>query len=437
LRKDIMGKGTVLVGAQWGDEGKGKVVDILTKDVQYIVRYQGGNNAGHTVVIGENTYVLHLIPSGILHKGKICVIGHGVVIDPKALIEEIELLRAQGIVVDSRLKISDKAHVIFPYHRKIDEFREARRKKEKIGTTKKGIGPCYADKVSRVGIRIADLFDEEYFRNRLEINIEEKNRTLKDLSGFKDFSVNDIFNEYVEYAGVLEEFVCDTTPLLNEALKKGESILFEGAQGTFLDVDCGTYPYVTSSNSTAGGACTGTGVGPSRIDEILGVVKAYTTRVGEGPFPTEFGPELMEKIREKGGEFGATTGRPRRCGWFDSVLVKNSVIINGMDKVVITKLDVLDELKTIKICTAYKYKDKLYDTIPGEPGFLNKCEPVYEEHPGWEKDTSQITSYEKLPENARKYLDRIKELIGAEIMLVSVGKSRRQTLMYKTSAGCS
>ncbi|MFH1665292.1 MAG: adenylosuccinate synthase [Candidatus Omnitrophota bacterium] len=426
-----MGKVTVLVGAQWGDEGKGKVIDVLTEDVQFVVRYQGGNNAGHTVVIGETKYVLHLIPSGILHEGKTCVIGHGVVVDPKALIEEIEMLKSRGIGVDGRLKISDKAHIIFPYHRKVDEFRETVRKKGRIGTTKKGIGPCYADKVARVGIRMADLYDETYFRNRLKDNIEEKNRLMEGAAGFTGFPLDAIFDEYRGYAELLKEYVCDTTFLLNEALKRGESILFEGAQGTFLDVDYGTYPYVTSSNSTAGGACTGAGVGPSRIDRVVGVVKAYTTRVGEGPFPTEFGPDLMETIRKKGGEFGATTGRARRCGWFDSVLVKNSVDINGIDQVVITKLDVLDELKKIKICVAYRYKGKLYYNIPGDPRFLDNCEPVYEEYPGWEKDTSRITSYEDLPGNARKYLDRIKHLIGTDIMLVSVGKSRQQTLTYK------
>ena len=425
-----MGQVTVLVGAQWGDEGKGKVIDILTEDVQYIARYQGGNNAGHTVVIGESKYVLHLIPSGILHEGKICIIGHGVVVDPKALIDEIELLKEQGIDCTGRLKVSDKAHVIMPYHKKIDELREARLESGKIGTTKKGIGPCYGDKVSRVGIRMADLYDEAYFRERLEANIKEKNPVIID-QGEEGFSTEEILAEYIEYAKFLKDYVCDTIHLLNEALKRGESILFEGAQGTFLDVDYGTYPYVTSSNSTAGGACTGAGIGPSRIDQVLGVVKAYTTRVGEGPFPTEFGPDLMEEIRQKGGEFGATTGRARRCGWFDSVLVRNSVMINGMDNVVITKIDVLDELKTIKICTAYRYKGKTYENLPGEPGFLEGCEPVYEEHPGWEQDTSQVTAYEELPDNARKYLERIKELIGAGIMLVSVGKSRKQTLIYR------
>ncbi len=426
-----MGKVTVLVGAQWGDEGKGKVIDILTEDVQYVVRYQGGNNAGHTVVIGEEKYVLHLIPSGILHEKKVCIIGHGVVIDPNALIEEIALLKSKGISVDNRLKISDRAHVIFPYHCKLDELREVK-KKGRIGTTKKGIGPCYADKVARIGIRMADLYDEKYFKDRLKHIIDEKNTVVKHLYGSEGFSLDEIFSEYVGYAAQLREYVCDTNEMLHEALKKGESILFEGAQGTYLDVDYGTYPYVTSSNSTAGGACTGGGIGPSRIDMVLGVVKAYTTRVGEGPFPTEFGPELMEKIRQKGGEFGATTGRARRCGWFDSVLVKNSVEINGIDKVAITKLDVLDELKTIKICTAYRYKGKLYQSIPGDPSFLEKCEPVYEEHPGWERDTSKITSYEDLPENARRYLARIRELIGTEIMLVSVGKSRKQTFIYKS-----
>ncbi|MBD3380269.1 MAG: adenylosuccinate synthase [Candidatus Omnitrophica bacterium] len=421
---------TVLVGAQWGDEGKGKVIDILTRDVQYVVRYQGGNNAGHTVVIGENKYVLHLIPSGILHEGKICVIGHGVVVDPKALINEIEILKQQGIQTAGRLKISDKAHIIFPYHKRIDELRESKRKKGKIGTTKKGIGPCYGDKVSRIGIRMGELYDPDFFRTRLEDNIEEKNPMLKE-GGFEEFDAKSIYREYLEYADLLKEYICDTTKLLNEALERGDSILFEGAQGTYLDVDYGTYPYVTSSNSTAGGACTGGGVGPSRIDRVVGVVKAYTTRVGEGPFPTEFGEDLMDRIREKGGEFGATTGRARRCGWFDSVLVRQSVAINGIDQVAITKIDVLDELESIKICTGYRYKGKIYNNIPGDPNFLEECEPVYEEHPGWKEDTSEKTSYADLPENARKYLARIEELIGTDIMLVSVGKSRKQTFSYK------
>ncbi|MBD3296453.1 MAG: adenylosuccinate synthase [Candidatus Omnitrophica bacterium] len=424
-----MGKVTVLVGAQWGDEGKGKVIDILTEEVQYIVRYQGGNNAGHTVVIDDDKYVLHLIPSGILHKGKICVIGHGVVVDPKALIDEIELLKDQGIDCKGRFKISDKAHVILPYHIKVDELRESMRKRGRIGTTKKGIGPCYADKVSRVGIRMADLYDREYFLERLQRNLEEKNPVIREY-GLKEVELDEVAEMYFGYAEYLKEFICDSTYTLNQALKKGESILFEGAQGTFLDVDYGTFPYVTSSNATAGGACTGGGIGPSRIDRVIGVVKAYTTRVGEGPFPTEFGPELMDRIRRKGGEFGATTGRARRCGWFDSVLVRNSVSINGIDHVAITKLDVLDELSTIKICTAYEYKGRQYTNIPGDPRFLDECVPIYEELPGWQQDTSGITDTGQLPENARRYLDRIKEIIGTDILLVSVGKSRAQTLTY-------
>jgi adenylosuccinate synthase len=425
-----MGEVTVLVGAQWGDEGKGKVIDILTEKVDYVARYQGGNNAGHTVVIDNDKYVLHLIPSGILHEGKVCVIGHGVVVDPKALIEEIELLKSKGINFEGRLKLSDRAHLIMPYHRKLDELREVR-KKGRIGTTKKGIGPCYADKVSRLGIRVGDLYDKDHFRARLAMNIEEKNNILKDTYNENGFSADEIYKEYLEHAGYLEKYVCDAIALLNEALKKGASILFEGAQGTFLDVDYGTYPFVTSSNATAGGACTGAGIGPSKIDRVLGVVKAYTTRVGEGPFPTEFGPDLMEKIRQKGGEFGSTTGRARRCGWFDSVLVKNSVDINGIDSVIITKLDVLDELKSIDICVAYRYKGKTYTSIPGHPDFLEKCEPVYEAHPGWQKDTQDVTSYDELPANAKGYIARIKELIGTDIMLISVGKSRKQTFTCK------
>ncbi|KJJ84371.1 adenylosuccinate synthetase [Candidatus Omnitrophus magneticus] len=427
-RMSKKGKVTVLVGAQWGDEGKGKLIDILTENVDYVARFQGGNNAGHTVVIEQDKYVLHLIPSGILHAGKICVIGNGVVIDPKALIEEIEFLKEKGIDVEHRLKISEKAHVIFPYHRKLDELREVKQK-GRIGTTKKGIGPCYADKVSRVGIRVADLFDKEYFKTRLEANIAEKNVILKNLYASEGFSVEEIFNEYLKYAEYFRKYVCDTITLLNNAIREGKSVLCEGAQGTYLDVDYGTYPFVTSSNATAGGACIGAGVGPSRIDEVLGVVKAYTTRVGEGPFPTMFNDELMEKIREKGAEFGSTTGRARRCGWFDAVLVRNAVIINGIDKVIITKLDVLDELATIKVCVSYRYKGEIYTTIPGIPGFLEQCEPMYEELSGWQRDTSKIQQYNDLPVNARKYVSRLRELIDTEIMIVSVGKSRKQTLI--------
>ena len=418
----------IVIGAQWGDEGKGKVIDILAKNSDFIARYQGGNNAGHTVVIGSEKFILHLIPSGILHKKKMCVIGNGVVIDPKALIKEIDMLESKDIGVKGRLFVSENAHVIFPYHRKIDELKELKKGKTKIGTTKKGIGPCYADKVSRLGIRMVDLFDEKIFKNKLRANLEEKNKILKTLYDFEGFSFDRIYSDYMSYAAKLESFVCDTTELLNTAIKKKKSILFEGAQGTLLDVDYGTYPFVTSSNSTAGGACTGTGIGPTKINKVIGVVKAYTTRVGEGPFPTEFDPEMMEKIRTKGGEFGATTGRPRRCGWFDACLVKHSVAVNGISEIVVTKLDVLDELKTIKICTSYRLKGKTYETFSGGITSLKNCEVVYESIPGWECDTTRITSFGKLPRNAKNYLKRIQKILDTKIVLVSVGSDRKQTI---------
>ncbi|MFA5499961.1 MAG: adenylosuccinate synthase, partial [Candidatus Omnitrophota bacterium] len=327
-----MAKNIAIIGAQWGDEGKGKVIDIYARNADYIARYQGGNNAGHTVVIGKESFILHLIPSGILHKGKICVIGNGVVVDPKALLEEIQMLESKGITIDSRLMVSKDAHIIFPYHRKLDELREA--KKKNIGTTKKGIGPCYADKVARLGIRFVDLLNDEVFRDKLKTNLDEKNAMLSKIYNVEGYSFEKLYSEYIGYAERLKKYICDTAVALNSAIKARKKVLFEGAQGTLLDVDHGTYPYVTSSNSTAGGASTGTGVGPTKIDKVIGVVKAYTTRVGEGPFPTEFQDELMCKIREKGKEFGATTGRPRRCGWFDSVIVKHAVMVNGIDEIV-------------------------------------------------------------------------------------------------------
>ena len=418
----------VVVGAQWGDEGKGKVIDILAKDFVYIVRYQGGNNAGHTVVIGDDKFILHLIPSGILHKEKACVIGNGVVVDPKALIEEIEKLESKGISVKGRLFVSENAHVIFPYHRVIDELKEIKKGKSKIGTTKKGIGPCYADKVSRSGIRIIDLLNDNIFKRKLKINIEEKNKILKILYDFKGFSFDEIYRDYALFREKIKEFVCDSALLLNNAIEKRQSVLFEGAQGTMLDIDYGTYPFVTSSSATSGGACTGAGVGPSKIDKVVGVVKAYTTRVGEGPFPTEFSPDMMEKIRIKGGEFGATTGRPRRCGWFDACLVRRSIMVNGMSEIVVTKLDVLDELKKIKICTGYKYKDKIYDLLTGDMDMLNNCVPVYEEVDGWAEDTTGVTSYWKLPKNAKSYLKNIQKILKTKIVLISVGSDRKQTI---------
>ncbi len=416
---------TVIVGAQWGDEGKGKVIDIYAKKADIVARYQGGNNAGHTVVIGEDSFVLHLIPSGILHKGKICVIGNGVVVDPKALLEEIATLELKGIKIGGRLRISRDAHVIFPYHRKLDELREA--KKKKIGTTKKGIGPCYADKVARLGIRFVDLLNDKVFKDKLNENLEEKNPIFSKIYNVEGYSFDKLYEEYSGYARRIKKYICNTTVFLNEAIGKRKRVLFEGAQGTLLDVDHGTYPFVTSSNSTSGGASTGTGVGPNKMDKVVGVVKAYTTRVGEGPFPVEFSGDLMERIRTKGKEFGATTGRPRRCGWFDSVIVKHSVMVNGIDEIVVTKLDVLDDLDTLKICTAYKHGGRIYKNFPSDIEVLNNCEPMYEELPGWKRDTTGITAYSKLPKNAKAYLKRIQKLLSAKIVLISVGSDRKQT----------
>ncbi|MFH0772513.1 MAG: adenylosuccinate synthase [Candidatus Omnitrophota bacterium] len=414
---------TVVVGAQWGDEGKGKIIDIMARDADYIVRYQGGNNAGHTVVIGNDEFILHLIPSGILHKGKICVIGNGVVVDPAALIDEIKTLRSKGIYVENNLKVSDQVHLIFPYHREMDKLNE---RKKKIGTTGKGIGPCYADKIARCGIRLADLLDDEVFRKKLKENISAKNELLKKMYNHEGFSFNEIYDNFSEYRKSMAKFACNSTKILNEAVKNKKKLLLEGAQGTLLDVDHGTYPYVTSSNATAGGACTGTGLGPSKIDKVIGVVKAYTTRVGEGPFPSEFEPELMEEIRNKGKEYGATTGRPRRCGWFDSLIVRHSALVNSLDSIVVTKLDVLDELKIIKIAVAYKYKKKIYKDFPANIEMLWDVEPVYEKLPGWGEDTSGVVSFSGLPTNAKRYLRRVEQLIGVKIELVSVGSRREQ-----------
>ncbi|MFH1867383.1 MAG: adenylosuccinate synthase [Candidatus Omnitrophota bacterium] len=419
---------TVVIGAQWGDEGKGKIIDILSRKSDYIVRYQGGNNAGHTVVINDEKFVLHLVPSGILHKGKICVIGNGVVVNPKALIDELDGLKKKGISVGSNLLISEQAHLIFPYHWVIDELREKSKGKDKIGTTKRGIGPCYTDKVSRCGIRIADLMDTEIFRRKLKENLKEKNAILRNVYGFKGFSFNELFRIYNGYRDEIKKYVADTTLIVNGALDNNKSVLFEGAQGTLLDVDFGTYPYVTSSNSTAGGACIGTGVSPARIGKVIGVVKAYTTRVGEGPLPTEFSSKLMDIIRKKGMEFGATTGRPRRCGWFDAIIVKHSVLVNGIKEIVVTKLDVLDSLEKIKICTGYRYKGKRYNTFPANIEMLFCVIPEYEECPGWMRDTSNITNYKKLPKNAKAYLKRLSDIVNTRISMVSVGSDRKQTL---------
>lgn len=418
---------TVIVGTQWGDEGKGKVIDILSERADFIVRYQGGSNAGHTVVVKTREYIFHLIPSGILHKEKVCCIGNGVVIDPAVLIKEIRGLSSAGISIDSRLKISSLAHIILPYHKILDQLREKKRM-HKIGTTGRGIGPCYADKISRCGVRMIDLLNPPVFRDKLKGNLKEKNEIFKKVYGHAGFNFNKICKEYLAYGNILSKYTCDTRLLLNKAIKDKKDILFEGAQGTFLDIDFGTYPFVTSSSAIAGGACIGTGVSPLAIDKIVGVAKAYTTRVGEGPFPTEFLPRFAKFIRDKGDEFGATTGRPRRCGWFDSIMVKEAVLLNGISELAIMKLDVLDGLKSIKICTAYKYKGKLFKEFPYDLEALNKARPVYREMPGWGKAINKTRCYRDLPINARDYLLRLQDTLNTKIFLVSVGSSREETI---------
>ncbi|MCK4883113.1 MAG: adenylosuccinate synthase [Candidatus Omnitrophica bacterium] len=419
----------VVMGAQWGDEGKGKLIDIISMDMDVTVRYQGGNNAGHTVVVGDKEYVFHLLPSAILHKGKVCVIGNGVVVDPLALLEEIKALEKRGLNVTSkRLKISDRCHVVMPYHRVLDGLRETKRK-NKIGTTGRGIGPCYADKVTRCGIRMVDLLNPRVLRAKLEDNLREKNEVFQKVFNHKAYSFDGVYKEYLAYGKKLSPYICDTMLYLNRAIDKKKSILFEGAQGTFLDIDFGTYPFVTSSNSIVGGVCVGSGIAPTKIDKAIACVKAYTTRVGEGPFPTEFSTRLMEEIRTKGNEFGATTGRPRRCGWFDSVLVRYAVIVNGISDLAIMKLDVLDDLKKIKICTGYRYRGKVYKDFPTDFEVLSKAKPIYEEMDGWMSPTSGIRSYQKLPRNARNYIERLERLLKVGVKYISIGTKRDQIIV--------
>lgn len=422
---------TVVVGAQWGDEGKGKIIDILSKDVDWVVRYQGGNNAGHTVVKACGEFVLHLIPSGIFHPRVRCVIGNGVVVDPEALLEEVRGLERQHFSVKGRLFVSDRAHLILPYHKTVDRLREDKKGFTKIGTTGRGIGPSYGDKVLRCGIRVADLYDPAVFRDKLKRTLSEKNKIFRKIYGFKGFAFDKIYRDYLRYAKFMKPYVCDTAVLLGQAVRQKKNILFEGAQGTLLDVDHGTYPFVTSSYVTAGGASVGTGVPPNTIDKVIGVVKAYTTRVGEGPFPTEFGASLMHEIRKKGKEFGATTGRPRRCGWFDAVLVRYACMINGINEIAVTKLDVLDDLKEVKICIGYNHRGKRYDSFPASLSAQWEAVPVYETHPGWRCDTSGARRLTDLPANAVKYLKRLSHLAQAPITLLSVGSHEDQTLRMR------
>jgi len=420
----------VVVGSQWGDEGKGKITDLLSEEADIITRYQGGCNAGHTVVKGDEQYIFHLIPSGILHQGVKCLIGNGVVIDPQSLLQEIENLKKKNIEIDDNLFIDFKAHVVFPYHKTLDEIKETKRGKDKIGTTKRGIGPAYADKITRTGIRMIDMIDGKSLSKKLETNLNEKNDIFEKLYGLKisNQEKKDILKKYREYGKLLKKYVIDVSLYLNQAINEDKKILFEGAQGTLLDIDHGTFPYVTSSSPIAGGACIGTGVGPTKIDRVMGITKAYTTRVGRGPFPTEMQGELEEYTRQKGGEFGATTGRPRRCGWFDAVLVNYAVRINGMDSMVLTKIDVLSDFDKIKICTSYKYNGETIKEFPVNLEILENCIPVYEEMEGWKGDISQITKYEDLPQQLKAYIRRIGELVRTKVVIISVGPKRSQTI---------
>ena len=417
---------TILVGAQWGDEGKGKIIDFLTEEADIVVRSQGGNNAGHTVIIGGKKFTLHLIPSGILRSGKACVIGNGVVVDPIDLIRELMGLQKQGVTIGDNLLISDCAHVVFPYHRMLDECRERAKGDKKIGTTKRGIGPCYGDKVERTGLRMGDLVHPKTFSEKLQAKVEENNKILEAF-GEKPIDFLEVRKAYLAAARKLAPYITNTVVYLHEAIKGGRNILFEGAQGTFLDLDHGTYPYVTSSNTTAGGACTGTGVPPHRIDRVIGVMKAYTTRVGEGPFPTE-NQEISDMLHAMGREFGSTTGRPRRCGWFDSVATRYSSMINGIDELAVTNLDGLDHVEKIKVCVAYKLGRKTLTVPPSDLRELKRCVPVVIDLPGWKTSTAQARTFGELPSKARNYLKKIASLTGPKLSIVSVGADREQTI---------
>ena len=417
---------TILVGAQWGDEGKGKIIDVLTSKADVIVRSQGGNNAGHTIVHGGATYILHLIPSGILRRGKVCVIGNGVVVDPIALVAEIGQLRGLGVKIGKNLLVSNCAHLVMPYHRLLDEQRELRKGRAKIGTTKRGIGPAYGDKAARTGLRVSDLMQPILFAKKLQAKIRENNSILQAL-GAKPINYREVHEAYLAAGEKLCPFVTNTVVYLHRALEQGKEILFEGAQGTFLDIDHGTYPYVTSSNTTAGGACTGTGVPPHRMDQVVGVMKAYTTRVGEGPLPTE-DRRLAQRLHSLGREFGATTGRARRCGWFDSVATRYATMINGLDELAITNLDGLDDVDPIRICVGYRLNGKRLDVPPCDAVQLDNCEPIYEEMPGWKQSTTSAKKLSQLPLSARNYVKRLGQLTGANISIVSVGPTRAQTI---------
>ncbi|NFG23896.1 adenylosuccinate synthase [Clostridium botulinum] len=419
----------IVLGAQWGDEGKGKMTDYLAEEAEVVVRFQGGNNAGHTVEVGDKQYKLHLIPSGILYDDKLNVIGNGVVVDPKALFEEINYLEGVGVkVTPEKLIISDRAQLIMPYHKTLDVLKEKARGKNDIGTTGKGIGPCYTDKFERCGIRVCDLMHEDVFKEKLEENIRMKNDYITKVLGGEPLSFSEILNEYLEFAKKLRPFVQDTSVKVYDKIKENKTVLFEGAQGMLLDIDYGTYPYVTSSNTTAGGVCSGIGVGPNMVTNAVGITKAYTTRVGKGPFPTELIDETGDWIREKGHEYGVTTGRSRRCGWLDLVIVKTAARVSGLTSLAVTKIDTLAGLEKLKVCVGYKFDGKVIDYFPASLEDLAKCEPVYEDFDGWDDSVAEARTYEELPENAKKYLNRIAEFTDTKISIIGVGPKREQTI---------
>ncbi len=419
----------VVLGAQWGDEGKGKIIDFLAEGAGVVVRYQGGNNAGHTVVIDGKKFALRMVPSGILHKGKKCIIGNGLVIDPKSLLEELAYLRKNGIKVGKNLLVSENTHVIFPYHNLLDTLSESKSKKGKIGTTSRGIGPAYMDKIGRTGIRMADLLNKRVLKEKLEKNLEFKNYILTRYYKVKPFNKSKLLREYTAYGQKLKHFISNTFPFIHEQVSLKKNILFEGAQGTMLDVDFGTYPYVTSSNATSGGACTGTGVGPSAINRVIGVTKAYTTRVGEGPFPSELTGPGGDLLRKKGNEYGVNTGRPRRCGWFDAVVGRYSAMVNGLTGLAVTKLDILSGIKELKICVAYRIDGKVVKDFPADMDRLARAVPVYKVMKGWTEDLTQIRHYSKLPQNTKIYLREIEKLTGVKISILSTGPDRSQTFI--------
>jgi adenylosuccinate synthase len=427
--KELLVGNYVIIGTQWGDEGKGKIVDLLAEYADYVVRFQGGNNAGHTMVVNGEKFISHLVPSGIL-QGKTCFIGNGLVVDPEVLVGEINYLISKGVDVSPKnLRISEKAQVIMPYHKQMDLAREVKKGDNKIGTTGRGIGPCYEDKVSRVGIRFLDLLVPERFKEIVRTVLDEKNFQLKNYFGVDTIDPERVINEYLGYAEVLAPYIADTSVELMNGIRDDKKVLFEGAQGTHLDIDHGTYPFVTSSNTVSGNACCGSGVGPKDISGVIGIVKAYTTRVGAGPFPTELIDSTGDYIQSKGAEFGATTGRKRRCGWLDTVIINNAVRLNGLTGIVITKMDVLGGLETLNICTGYKYKGKVMDTFPADLDILASCEPVYETHPGWTEDISSVKTFRDLPLNAKRYVQRVEELTRVPVDIVSVGAGREETIV--------